>query len=394
MNNPDVKPNALRLVLQISIPLIVLAVGVSVGLYLKSRKPEFKRKPVVPQATPVEVVKIEPKKWTSTIHAMGTVVPDRKAALKAQVSGEVTGVAKAFVTGGMVKKGAVLLTIDSSDYQIEFEKAQSDLDKAVSDLAIEQGSQQIAKEELKLINEVTSENVEATDLALRKPQLLQAQAAVKTARANLDKARLNLARTKIRAPFNALVLEKNVEQGEVVTTSQALGTLVSIDAFQVQAHVPPDRLWAFEAGEKNGSRATIHSRYSQQSWDAKVIRTTGTIGESTRMAGIILSVPDPLGFMSGDRKKPLLLSDHVDIRIMGKEYADVFVLPRNLLREGDTLWIFSNGKLEIRKVAILWKENGYLLVSKGIQASDQIITSNIPAPVNGMAVQIVSGQDK
>ena len=128
---------------------------------------------------------MKPGNYQSLVQVMGTVMPDRQIILKAKVSGEVISISPKFVLGGVMKKGETLLKLDDSDYVIEVQKVQSALDKVLSDFAIEKGSQLIAKEELKLMNEASQGMVQATDLALRKPQLIQVKAAIASARADL-----------------------------------------------------------------------------------------------------------------------------------------------------------------------------------------------------------------
>lgn len=210
----------------------------------------MKRKPPVKKIMAVETLSFKSADYPRIIQVMGTVVPDRQVLLKSKVSGEIVFLSPLFVRGGVVKKGETLIVLDDSDYKIEFKKAKSALDKALSDLAIEQGNQKIAKEEFKLINEASNGMVTATDLALRKPQLNRARSSVESAQADLEKAELNLSRIKIIAPFNSLVLEKKVEMGSLVSMQESVATLVSVDTYHIEALVPPDRLSAISMGKK------------------------------------------------------------------------------------------------------------------------------------------------
>ncbi|WP_300462059.1 efflux RND transporter periplasmic adaptor subunit [Desulfobacula sp.] len=391
MSERKTKGSALRLLIRIAVPVCLILAGVAGFNYFKSREVTLKRKPPLRQAAVVETLTLEPGNYQSYVTVMGKVMPDKEIILKAQVSGEVVSISEKFVQGGLMKKGETLLRLEDSDYQIAVQKAQSAVNKALSDLAIERGSQLIAKEELKLINEVSPVEMTGTDLALRKPQLVQANAVVESARADLEQARLNLSRTRVRVPFNALILEKQVDSGSLVPAQGTLATLVDVDAYQVEAVVPPDRLAALRINETTGSEAIIHSQYSQQTWKGKVVRTTGKITDKSRMAGVIILVADPLGLKGTDKRPPLLLADHVDVRIMGPRLENVFSLPRSLLRDGNTVWVYRSGVLEIRAVGLAWKEDGVVYVNTGIRTGDAVITSDLPAPVKGMALQSASG---
>ncbi len=382
---------AVKLIIKIVLPICLILAGVSGWSYFKSREMKMKRRPPVKSAILVETIPMTKGSYISSVQVMGTVMPDRQVILKAKVSGEVVFISPGFVQGGVMKKGETLLTLEDSDYVIDVQKAQSALDKAFSSLAIEKGSQMIAKEELKLINEASKDEIKATDLALRKPQLIQAEAEVDRSRADLEKARLSLSRTKVIVPFNALVLERQVNIGSLVTIQGVLATLVDVDAYRVEAQVPPDRLEAISISEAKGSEAIIHSQYSKQTWQGKVVRTTGKMTGKSRMAGLIILVPDPLGLKGKKNNRQLLLDDHVAVKIMGKTLENVFSLPRSILREGNTVWVYNAGVLEIKKVNLAWKEDGQVFIDSGINPGDAVITSDLPAPVKGMALQLSSG---
>jgi RND family efflux transporter MFP subunit len=372
-------------IIRVLLPVCILAAGFWGYHYFKSRETKVKRRPPVQTAMLVETIRPEPGDFSGTIRVMGTVVPDRQVSLKSRVAGEIIDVSASFVRGGVVNKGEVLVRLDDSDYAIAVKKADSALAKARADLEIEQGSQTIAEEEFKLISKVSKTQVKATDLALRKPQLAQAKASVLNAQADLETAHLNLARTVIRAPFNSLVLEKKVDQGSLVSAQETIAVLVDIDAFHVEALVPPDQLGAVSTDPENPSPAVIRSPFSHLTWPGKVVRATGKMSQASRMAGILVEVSNPLG--QGSDTRPLLLDDHVIVDISGTRFENVFRLPRNLLRDRDTVWINTNGQLEIRKVTVAWKQDGTVFISNGLTPEDDVIVTDLSAPISGMALQ-------
>lgn len=373
----------------ILLPILFIGAGIGGFFYLKSKKVKIARTPSKKQVVSVEIKTMHPGDHQSTIKVLGTVRADQQISLRAKVSGEVVWASPEFVQGGLVKKGRVILQIEDADYQVQFQKAQSALDKAVSDLEIELGSQIIAQEEFELIRQSEIGDIKTSDLALRKPQLAKAEAAVKTARADFEQARLNLERTKIKVPFNCLITGKSVNQGSLVSTQSELAVLVNTDVYRVEALVPPDRLSALTLGEGSGSKAVIHSQYSGHTWHGRVVRTTGKLASDSRMAGVIILVADPLGQKNKNRAESLLLEDYVEIEIFGQVFNNVFLLQRNLLRDGESIWVYNEGKLEIRKPGIVWKEDGTVFIDSGLKPGDKVITSDIPVPVNGMELQMI-----
>ena len=380
--------DALRVVIKILLPLCLVAAGIAGFRYYKSKEVKMERKPVEKHAMVVDTLTVSPERHNTTIRAMGTVGPEKQVVLKSQVSGRIVKVAPGFVQGGLVKKGDPLLWLEDADYRLAVDKAKSSLDKALADFEIEKGQQFIAREELRLLSQVSPEGVSDTALALRKPQLEQARASVAEAKSDLASARLDLARTTVTAPFNALILEKHVDLGSTAAVQGDLATLVDVNRYQIEIQVPLDRLEYIDMDETGGSPAVIHSLYAGHRWEGRVVRTTGRVTGQSRMAGVIIRVTDPLGLEAGAHRPRLLLDDHVEAVITGRPLENVYALPRSLVRENNTLWIYNDGGLKIREAAPVWTETDKIFIRTGLNPGDRVISSEIPVPVPGMALTL------
>lgn len=378
--------------LKIILPVCLIALGVAGFWYYKSKTVELKRKPAAKTAPVVDIMKVNPGRVTAQIRAMGTVQADREVVIKSQVAGTVIQVAPEFVQGGLIPKGQTMVRIDPADYTLAVNKAQSALAQAQADFEIEKGQQQIAKEELKLMATMSPNEIQETNLVLRKPQLEQARAAVASAKSDLEAARLDLERTRIIAPFHALVLSKEVDAGAMTAAQGALATLVDVTCYQVEVQVPLDRLDRIRVNETNGSPVRIRSLYAGREWEGRAVRTTGAVTEQSRMAGVIIRVDDPLGLGPAKGRPAMLLDDHVEAVIEGQSFDNVFSLPRTLVREDSSLWIYNDGRLEIRKVAPVWIENDRVFIQSGLSPGDLVISSDLSAPVPGMALTLASGE--
>ncbi len=376
------------------LPVCVIAAGVAGFWHYKSNTMKFKRTPAVKTAPVVDVMKVTPGRVTALIRAMGTVQPDREVVIKSQVAGTVIEVAPEFVQGGKIAKGQTMVQIDPADYKLAVDKAQSALAQARADFEIEKGQQQIALEELKLMAAMSPDGVKETSLVLRKPQLEQAGAAVASAQTDLDAALLDLARTRIIAPFHSLVLSKEVDAGAMAAAQGALATLVDVTHYQVEIQMPLDRLDRIRVHETNGSPVRIRSFYAGREWQGRVVRTTGAVTEESRMAGVIIRVDDPLGLGTAKGRAAMLLDDHVEAVIEGEVFDNVFPLPRTLVREDSSLWIYNDGHLEIRKVAPVWIEDDRVFIRSGLCAGDLVISSDLFTPVQGMALIPASGEGR
>jgi len=279
-------------------------------------------------------------------------------------------------------------------FQLVVEQMESAVANAQSNLKLEYGNQEIAKQEYKLLEDVISENDK--DLVLRKPQLVSAQSALKAAEARLEEARLDLARTNIKAPFNAIVNEKFVDLGATVSPTTILVALTGTDEYWIEALIPVDKLKWIEIPRHNGERGSPVRIYDPSAWEDGVFREgvvlclSSALETEGRMAKVLVSVKDPLS-LSKERAgaEPLLIGSYVRVEVEGRKIPSVFRLARELLRNGDSVWLISaNGTLKIQPVDIVFWEKEHVLIGNGISARDRIITTDLSAVVEGMPLRL------
>lgn len=370
------------------VPLMLIAAGGAAWAYFKATAPVMERTQPQRQAAVVKVLPALRKDARTIITAMGTVVPSREVTIKARVSGEIQFVVPQFIPGGHFSKGDKLLSIDPSDHQVAVQKARSALEDALAALAIEQGSQNIAREELRLLSESSAETIPHTDLALRKPQLQQAQAAVASAEADLRQAFLDLERTEVRAPFNALIIERNINVGAYVGAQDSLATIVGTDEFWIEAVVPLDKLALIDFDHAGGCPAVVRSQTGDGRWEGRVVRIAGKLNETSRMATVIVAVSDPLRLHSDRSMSPLIIDDYVFVEITGRQLSGIIELPRSALQDGNTLWVCDNDTLDIRPVTLAWKNADKVYIQSGISSGEQVVVSELASPVQGMSLKI------
>ncbi|MFA7164272.1 MAG: efflux RND transporter periplasmic adaptor subunit [Desulfoplanes sp.] len=377
----------------ILVPLLIIGAGIAGAKYFIDTRPKPKKKPPVTLAPLVNVQKAMFAREQVVVQAMGTVVPARKTVLNPQVSGEVIAVSPGFMPGGILTKGHLLLKIDPRDYELQVRQKKTALVQARAALALEQGQQDVARKEWTLLRGSKSMDSKDAALALREPQLAQARAKVDDAALALEQAELDLARTSVPVPFNALILEKNIDLGAQVSTQTTIATLVGTDAYWVETSIPRDRLaWIVipKAGHGQGSPAVIRSSSGETIRSGRVVRLLGDIEAEGRMARILIQVEDPLLLQQkNSSSQPLLLGEYVRLSISGKVLEHVVAMPRDALRDGNTVWIVKgDDTLDIRSVDVAWRDEQVVYLSKGVEPGDRIVLSDIAAPVTGMALQV------
>lgn len=392
---PDHPAGRKRKVFVALMGLTVIVVAIGVAVFLVFTKPKAgKRHPHQKMNPLVSVIRVRPETHTVTVRVMGSVVPAKELTLKSRVAGEIVRMHPEFTEGGLLHKGEEILRIDDQDYRLIAAQKQSAVADARYALKLEMGRQEIAQREWQLLNGDNPASAEDTELALRKPHLEKAQSDLIAAKAELEAARLQLARTKIRAPFNAIVRSTSVQRGSQVTAQENLATLVNTDAYWIQASVPVNQLQWIDIPDRATSKGSeVEVQYQGGAVrTGRVIKLLSDLEKQGRMARLVIEVADPLSLASPDTEAPaMLIGEYVQVDIQGRNIPDAYRIPREALREGSRVWIVGqDDTLAIRKVHVAWRDTLSVILKQGLQPGEQVVVSDLATPVEGMAVDIDS----
>jgi len=377
------------LLIKFAMPVIIIAAGILIASYLLNTKPKSKRKPLSKRAKLVETISIQPKNTMVKISGMGSVIPARQIELKPQVAGKIIEISPELIPGGILSKNQTLMKIEPDDYELTVKQRQSDVAKARSSLEIEYGNQAVAKQEYSLLGDAITENEKK--LVLRRPQLISAQSNLKTAQAKLDQAKLDLKRTVITAPFNAVINQKYIDLGQMASQSTTVVKLTGTNEYWVEASVPVDKLKWIEIPDDNSGTGSEVKLYNPTAWGRNVCRTATVIRllpdleTSGRMAKLIISVKNPMRINNPESGNDLLLlGSYVRVEITGRTIKSAYAIDRSLLRNRDNVWLLSkDNTLKIKPVKILYRGNESV-ITDSIDVTDKIITTDLSAPVEGM----------
>ncbi len=370
--------------------LILLAVAIAGAVVLVRTAPKAERKRPPRMAALVEVQSLVKTNETVVLELAGVVGPDRDVMVRARVAGEVVAMDPGFVDGGLLVKDDEILRIDPADYELALAAARSSLETARFNHKLELGRQDVARREWELLNAAADASEMERELALRLPHLAASRAALAAAQAGVQKASLDLERTSIRAPFNAVVLTRNVNVGSQASPQDVLARLAGTDVYWVTVSIPVDRLgWVTVPG----SRAHLVAA-SGAVREGIVINRLADLEQKGRMARLVVAVDDPLCLKPGNEDlAPLLLGEYVRAAVEGRRLDGVYSMPRKALREDRYVWLARSGKLAIAPVEVLWRDAARVLFRDGISDGDSLIVSDLPIPIQGMAVNVAGQAD-
>lgn len=336
----------------------------------------------------VETLRIAATDYPMRIQSYGTVAPRTQSMLVAQVGGQIQGIAPAFRPGGVFAQGEVLLNIDPRDYDANVQIAEA----ALMD-AVQAEAQEAARAEQALIDWQRLGDGEApSQLVLRHPQLQAAQSRVASAQAALTKAKLNLERTAVRAPYDGRVLRKLVDVGQVVHGGAQLAEVYATDYVEIRLPVRNSDLPFIDLPEDERSAkppVTIRSDLGGAGvWRGEIVRTEGAIDASSSQLHVVAQIDDPFDLNGRRHGRPLKIGQYVTAEIIGNLRPNSIVVPSDAIHQNAYAYVVEQGLLQRREVAVAWRNDAEALIASGLQAGDELVTSALGQVYSGTPVRV------
>lgn len=435
-----------NLLLHWVLPLLVLTTAGGAVVMLGSQ-PKTKRKKAPPRvAVPVEVVHARPHDGPLTISASGVVVPFREVDLPTEVSGRVIWKSETLLPGRFVEKGEELLKIDSIDYELEVAKLEQQLRKAEADLAgVEVDKQNgtrliaLAKQSLDLRSrefarvkrlrqdQATSDTeldavekllVEATEsLTILENLLRELESQSKSVSADrqlafigLEKAKLDLQRTTIRAPFSGVVINHFAEVDSHVEAGDTIASLEDTSKVEVRCSLRkedieflPSQMTLAASSSPSAAYALaplpVTVKYVRAGrtycWNGVLSRQDGLgMDQRTRTMPVRIRVDDPLNCqVSGTAldAPPIALvrGMFAQVDLHCQPDRPLLAIPEEAIRPGKSVWVMDDAELKITPVQLVRIADGVAYVESNHQQLTQqsaIIRSPVPGARDGLAV--------
>lgn len=375
---------------QIFIPIVILIAGILVFFLFSSMKKPPEEKEEVDNTPIVAVEPISVAPMTLQVNSYGVVEPKYETELVAQISGQIVELSDTFVRGGFVKQGQLLARIDPNDYEAALIDAEATMASARASLQTERAQGLVAEQEWKRITDTSP-----TELSLRKPQLAQEIARVKAAQASVLRAKRNLERTEIRAPYDAMIASRNVGLGSFVGTGSMVGKLLGTAIAEVRLPVADNQLEFLIAQGENATVNLIGTFAGRETvWAAKIVRNEGVIDSKSRMTYLVAEINDPYALLNENNETPVRFGSYVKAKILGLELAQATSIPRYLVENSRVALLDSESKLHYSEVTIVRQNGKNVIISKGLSDGDQLIVSALDYPIDGMKLALIGDKPK
>ena len=379
-------------ILKIVAPLAIIGLAIGGFVLLDVAKPEPDKKVEPPRPLSVYVESAEQADVALQVTTGGEVRSRTDVNLVSQIAGRIISVSSEFTEGGKVSPGVTLVKIEDTDYQLALSQAQARVAEAEVGVQEAEASADVARKQLR-------DAKNASPLALKKPQVAQAQARLKAAQAELAQAELDLSRTEITLPFEGRISEKMVDVGQYVGPGTFLGKAFATDVVQIRLPLTDSQLASlglpigYVAEQRTPIRVELSAVVAgkEQHWQGELVRLDASIDTETRTLFGQVEVIGPYDSNVSENGMPLAVGLYVNAEIFGREIQNATVIPREALRAGDTVFVINEDqRLEIREVVVAHSSESEAIIESGIKPTDRVIVSSIRNPIPGMSLAALS----
>jgi len=368
----------------------VLLVGFALAVLLASSKPPVVNEPFSPLVTTIRVMQVKAKTEYLTIKSQGTVQPRSESTLIPEVSGRVVWISPAMVGGGAFMEGDVLLRIDQADYKSSVQRNEAMVERTLVEQAY-------AADELKRIKKLYAKQLASQsqlDGADRTARV--AAANLQEGRAMLDQALRDLARTELKAPFDGLVRNEQVDLGQFVSRGNSVGLIYATDYVEVRLPIAASQLAYFGLPMSTRGQIPVDIQPpvtltadigdTRVIWEGSLVRAEAEIDQRSRMIYGVVRLPS----MRDEQSWPIPVGLFVQAEIQGRKVEQVIRLPRSALRDSNqVLVVDDDNRLHFRQISILRLEHEDVLIDGGLQDGELVSISPLQTVVDGMRVNPV-----
>ncbi len=317
-------------------------------------------KPTQLTVAPEDVLTIQSDSISSGPVITGSIQPERKADLRAEVSAIVLQVLKE--NGEPVKRGDVLVRLDETSIRDTLTSAE-DAQRAAS-LALEQANRQL--ERLKTLTASGMTSAKALDDAEMARN--NAMSELSGARSRVATARQQLARTTVRAPFDGIVSERKVSNGDTANIGKELVKVIDPTSMRFEGAVSADSVSTVKVGQKVNFRV---NGYGEQRFAGIVKRIDPAANPVTRQVEVLV------GF--ADKAQPRVAGLYAEGRVDAAA-TDALMLPESaLVRVGDSshTWRIKDKTLSKVNLVVGARDprTGNLEIKQGLAAGDVVLRS-------------------
>ncbi|XLZ72379.1 efflux RND transporter periplasmic adaptor subunit [Massilia sp. SR12] len=325
------------------------------------------------QVSSEDLVKVESNALASGPVVTGSIQPERKADMRAEVGAVVMQVLKE--NGEAVKKGDLLVRLDDTALRDNLASAQEAV--RASNQSMEQAERVLARQKtLKASGMVSSQVLE--DAEVRRNN---AQSDLSAAKARLVTANQQMTRTLVRAPFDGIVSERKVSAGDTAQVGKELVKVVDPNSMRFEGRISADSVGVVKAGQ--GVVFSING-YPGQNFLGKVKRVDPAANPVTRQVEVLVDF--------ADKNLPRVAGLFAEGRIEAESTSALMVPESALVKQGDATYVWKIKDKVLAKTALQMgardARSGNWQVQTGLATGDIVMRTPASGFRDGQKVEM------
>lgn len=305
----------------------------------------------------VNGIEVSPSEFSNSLSITGSIDANEKVDIRSEVSGVVRSIS--FKEGGRVQKGQVLLKIDDSELRAQ-------LSQALTRENLAAGTENRAKQLLE--KEAISQ--EEFDIALADLRSLKAQTQL---------IRAQLGKTTVNAPFSGTIGLRSISEGEYVTPTTIVATLVNTNPVKITFSIPEK----YSNQIKNNSKIAFTLSGSNKKYAATVYAIEPQVEAATRTLQLRARAANDDGL--------LIPGSFANITLPLNTIDDALLVPSEAIipiQNGKKVFVSSNGKAKEVMVETSSRTEKEVLITSGLKAGDTVLTTGIMTLKEGSPVKV------
>ena len=362
-----------------SIRYVVLAVIVAVALF-GSTACTNSDQPPAPQGSLLlaseDLLTVHNNTLASGPSITGSVQPERRADLRAEVSAVVLAVLKE--NGDVVRRGDLLVRLD--DTAIRDTLTAAEASARAADQAYEQAERQFQRmSTLRQTGVVSTQQLE--DVEIRRNTTQSDRAAART---RVVSARQQLGRTEVRAPFDGIVSDRKVSAGDTAQIGKELVKVIDPRSLRFEGLVSAGSIGEVQVGQQVVFR--VHG-FDERDFLGTVTRVNPAANATTRQVEVLVSFADPT-------QQPNVAGLYAEGRVETRRTAALTIPPTALVREGDQAYAWRLQDRALQKVSLSVGERdartGEFVLKSGLAEGDTLLRYPNSTLRDGQAAELAA----
>ncbi len=382
--------------------LIILLVGFGGFKFLKGRKKAPAQAAHAETVIKVEAVAASFMDIPVQIEAHGELRSIRNVEIAAEVAGTVAEVNPRLHTGEIIAQGELLFAIDDQDYRSEYESNKTRL-------AILKRDKVLTANELMRVLTLFEKNKVGTRAGVEKAEQAANNSADRLAQVQqaMTRAKINLERCRITAPFTCRITFKKIEKGQYVAPGKIVLGLADDSILELE--VPLNSRDAFQwlqfVAEKPGTPKMSEAWFAHlkpvqcqvvwtedsQNKAVGVLNRVSSFDEKTRTVKVIIHL-DAKQFAKTRQSMPLVAGMFCRVAIPGSVMTHVVELPRWAVSFENTVYVIRDNRLETVPVQVARVQENKAYIKEGLKEGDMVITTRLVNPLERSLVRIIGSE--